>query len=651
MANPKMFARIRCVCRVILLATIFQMLGSCGGGSGASGSLVTFEPAILDTLALSGESATYIFSVKPNISVLTGDVYAVLFDDRGVVEPDFRLSSGWDGTFRATFHIAKTLPEGTHTGSLRIQLCRDPACASIYPGSPVSLPYNILILPSVPTMSLAVALPPVTQMVGEPGTLKMTVSPASRFPRPYYFAVADTDGAMAVALTNVRNLEGGAELTVTLPAGLPVGESDRSLTVHLCVDAACTRFASLTPFVVPYRLRVVADQRPPLVGGAPDWETTQGNYARSGYVPLTVDPARISRRWLWQGPNATTTQPSRGLVTMNGKALVLSEATTDNPQARLVAIDEASGDEAWRIDLPNTYIGSPLSASAGHVYFLDVDSTPRTWLASHAIADGSNNYRVAYDAVRSVTGAPVVSNGKIFAGYERSGGNGGVVIFSAGTGGAEYYRNFGYPTGGNFAAALLGNVAYAGSSTSIFGFDITSNSQIAYVQNIPHGMTNSFPVVGSSDSLLFLSRTRESFSYGYTTTNYLMRYGVSAASITWTLEGRFESTPVVHDGVFYISNNETRRIEARSEADGTLLWHWSPHPGVSRFAGISNGNGNLVLTDNVLFFCADGVTWGLDLASREVVFNHEHAGRLAVSANGILYVASPGDRVAAFNLR
>jgi outer membrane protein assembly factor BamB len=84
-------------------------------------------------------------------------------------------------------------------------------------------------------------------------------------------------------------------------------------------------------------------------------------------------------------------------------------------------------------------------------------------------------------------------------------------------------------------------------------------------------------------------------------------------------------------------------VEARNEADGALLWIWVPPEGTA--------SGPIVVTDNLAFVSTSANTYAIDLASHRQVWSYPAAGSLALSSQGILFIARGDGRVSAVAMR
>jgi outer membrane protein assembly factor BamB len=113
--------------------------------------------------------------------------------------------------------------------------------------------------------------------------------------------------------------------------------------------------------------------------------------------------------------------------------------------------------------------------------------------------------------------------------------------------------------------------------------------------------------------------------------------------------GLYPATPAYHAAIIYIANNNPLQLEARSEADGSLLWSWTP-PQDAYFTS------EVLITNNLAFICTNLATYAVDTQTHELVWSYPLTGRLALSASGVLYIAvgqpSPGpSSVTAINVK
>jgi hypothetical protein len=83
----------------------------------------------------------------------------------------------------------------------------------------------------------------------------------------------------------------------------------------------------------------------------------------------------------------------------------------------------------------------------------------------------------------------------------------------------------------------------------------------------------------------------------------------------------------------YATNNNPVRLEARAEADGSLLWSWVP-PQAGDITFVSE----TLLTNTMIFVSTNLATYGIDAVTHQAVWSYPLVGKLALSRSGILYI-------------
>jgi outer membrane protein assembly factor BamB len=121
----------------------------------------------------------------------------------------------------------------------------------------------------------------------------------------------------------------------------------------------------------------------------------------------------------------------------------------------------------------------------------------------------------------------------------------------------------------------------------------------------------------------------------------LISFSLSARSIGYALAGNFRGQPTVANGVVYVANGA--QVEARKESDGSLQWSWAPPDGPPA--------GPMIATKNLLLVSTAANTYAVDLASHVQVWTYPAGGALALSAQGILFVAQSSGKLTAVSMR
>ena len=225
--------------------------GNNGGGSGPSTPVatpaLTFTPATVTAAVSAGTSQTLsvVASVaRPADFANAGSVFAFITDSTGAILPTAQLIRDSDTQYHAVLQSAPTLTVGNHKGSFDVRLCRDSACAGQFPGSPMTLPYDITVLPPGPLTFSAVAAMPLTAtaQLGSPAPAGTTIAIGAAG-RSW---TAGTGGAGWLKLSATSG-SGDATLTVNYDAtGLAVGSYSGAVTVQASDGQSATLPAALT---------------------------------------------------------------------------------------------------------------------------------------------------------------------------------------------------------------------------------------------------------------------------------------------------------------------------------------------------------------------------------------------------------------------
>jgi hypothetical protein len=147
-----------------------------------------------------------------------------------------------------------------------------------------------------------------------------------------------------------------------------------------------------------------------------------------------------------------------------------------------------------------------------------------------------------------------------------------------------------------------------------------------------HSMYGS-PVIGAPGSVVATNT-------GNAASNELIDFDIATSSIRWHVPGPFRGNPAYQAGVFYALTGSPKcspslvpvALEARSEADGSLLWSWA-----APASDVIQSQSDVLLTNSLVFVSTDSATYAIDLTTHQVAWTLDYPGRLAISDRGVLY--------------
>jgi hypothetical protein len=517
-------------------------------------------------------------------------------------------------------------PAGTYSGTVDFYACKDEGCSALVPGSPFKLPYTVTVQGPPPPQ---VTPNPISVSVeaNDAKTIDLSVTVAST--RSLGVGVNDAAGRFSTQveqLSMIGNLRTVRISTVAIPTP---GSYTGSLSVFLCETSPCTPAAQLpgTQASVPYTLSVTAAvllQPVPTASGLPEWETFQGTESHSGFVPVTLDPARFSSRWSWTPPFGSS---ALSPVTAGSGKVVVTASGYFGP-ASVFAVNESDGSLAWRHDFGSIFAANHPAVWGGRV-FVATSGHEDTAMWSLDLANGGVLFRTNFASQWEHYLAPTVAGGYV---YTNGGYYGGMYSFKANTGSQRWFA--GLNQYDLWTPAVDGNYAYAYTGYEFTVVNRLTGSPFGTVTNPDFNWLgyalNIAPVLPGDGSALVVDGV-----YSAAHPNHLIRYVVTGSGEGWRADGSFVSNPVVANGLVYVLNAAANRLEVRDLATGTMQWTW-----VVPSAQESLPVGNLVLTNNLIFLTTNAATYAIDLATHAPVWSIARTGDLALSSNRVLYIAS-----------
>ena len=454
------------------------------------------------------------------------------------------------------------------------------------------------------------------------------------------YAKASDEGGVFSAPVMVNASGGSYVLELATLSSANTGHHTGQVVVSLCQDAVCSVPQALPDVVVNYTIDVL----PPdgawpgdhltalsLIQGAPEWATFQGNAAHTGYVPVTLDPNRFGTRWQISVPNFLYFNGRFNLATVTTEGGNFYMAGANAVTARR----EYDGSTLWSYSfdgLPYPSVNPP-AVSNGIVY-VAAGQQSSTYMFALDAGNGSKLLQSAMSSQWRNYLAPTVGPSGVYA---NAGSTGGLYAFDF-QGNQLYFASTAQQS--TWTPALDSDSVYAYTGDALRVFDpvlgtlkttIGDPTFTNYIYEI-----GGSAVLGAANSV-FAAAYGNSFLNGGAIGNSLVHFNLQSDIVDWTSKGDYPSTPAYDSGIVYAANNNPLRVEARSEADGTLLWYWTPPA-----SGDTGFLSEVLLTQNSVIVSTNLSTYAIDRSTHHAVWSYPAAGNLALSPNGILYIEGYG---------
>jgi hypothetical protein len=451
-------------------------------------------------------------------------------------------------------------------------------------------------------------------------------------------AFASDPGGVFGAPVKVSTSGGNHVLELATLTSVAAGTRAGRAVVRLCRDPDCTTPLPMPRVLVDYRVRLLAtdgawpgDHLTALspLAGAPDWTTHQGNAAHTGFVPVTVDPDRFDTRWQLTVPALVYGTSNLGAVTIEGGRVFQA-----SPNA-VTARREHDGSALWTYSFAGLpYPSSNPPAVSNGVVYVAAGQQSSTFLFALDAADGSVRFRSGMSSQWENYLAPTVGPAGV---YTNAGTYGGLYAFDL-----QGTPLFAGPTAqqSTWTPAVDATSVYAYTGDALRVFDPVSGVLKATItdptfSNYIYEIGGS-AVLGAPQSVFaaaYANRVLNGGSIG----NSLVHFNLRTNTVDWSIPGVYAATPAYDGGVVYAVNNNPLRLEARAESSGALLWSWTPPAsGDVEFAS------EVLLTRNAVFVSTNQSTYAIDRVSRRTMWSYPAAGNLALSRNGVLYIAKQG---------
>lgn len=356
-----------------------------------------------------------------------------------------------------------------------------------------------------------------------------------------------------------------------------------------------------------------------------DWATFQGNPQHTGFVPGTIDPVSFHPLWTVTPAAGTALNP---VTAAAGKVFVTTNAYFG--QQMIAVLDAQTGAQKWARNFGQIHGVHPPAYDNGRVY-VTTSGHEDSYLWAFDAETGTVMFRSAYGNQWSRYFAPTVVGGTV---YMAGGYYDGMYAFRASDGGQQWFANLNQYDQWTPAVSNGQVFAYTGSYSPKLTVADAATGATAYEIPDPHFSWNGWsmdvaPVVTASGHVVA------------TQGNRLLSFDLAGRQVGWEQTATYRGNPTAAGDVLYVFNNN--QVEARRESDGGLLWVWVPPTG--------NPVGTAIATRNLLFVSTANTTYALDLAARKVTWSHPAGGLLALSKDGILFIAQSNGALTAIAVR
>ncbi|MDD1750618.1 MAG: PQQ-binding-like beta-propeller repeat protein, partial [Methanothrix sp.] len=485
------------------------------------------------------------------------------------------------------------------------------------------------------TMALMSTMTPTTGSIqvveGEVGQLAFTVTVTGAASNPIVPVVNIDQPVLAMQGAVDTSVANQYTIHLTTPSTLEPGAYQGEISFRLCSDATCSTVYAGGQQSFAYTVTVTLS----------DWATFQRDESHTGFVNAQLDPARFAKIWTWSRP-AGDPEPIGGInsvATGAGKVFVAKDIYFG--QGALYALNEADGTVSWTYSLGPMASEGPPAFANGSVYVPSTDQAENCVIWAVDAALGTYQFKMPSTCQWSNFFAPTAFGGSVLHTSQAG------VVYSYST--ANGSLQWSAPAGAYDQTTPAVDAQYAyqyGSSSGSPVLDVFDRTTGASVASISDPFSTGFsgysmfsaPMLGASgDAVVFsgggFSGRAASSSEQYDS-RVLVSYNVAGKAYAWRSANAYLTHPAIANGVIYAARNAPAALDALSEADGHVLWSWTPPTGNISF------HRNIVVTRNLVFVSTDANVYAIDLSTHQSVWQYDQPGMLAISGNSTLYITT-----------
>ncbi len=595
----------------------------------------------------SGGQTTFTLTITVSLSAPSGLSYPtpIMFQVNAPIVP---VTSTVQGII-ASYSVVPALPPGVNLDPASGTISGTPTTAqgaAVYKITAQNAAGSASANVSIAIVTLTVSPGRISRLVaqGTPVSIAITLTPVDFSFSGTLYATATGTAAFSTPVTVGAPSGGTYPLTLTTSATANVGQYADNLVLNLCGDPACATPQPLRAISIPYNIHVLASNGPwpgnnltalSAWPGVADWSMFQANAAHTGYVDVALDPNQFTTRW--QGPligngglGGSNYPNNMTLTTSKGVFFVASGNL-------LYARNESDASVVWSYDLSGLQYPSTNPPSvANDIVYMAAGQQGSTYMFALNASDGSLVFKSPMSSQWEHYLAPTVGSSGV---YTDAGTYGGLYGFQPS--GTQLFFDA-TAMQDEWTPAVDASYVYAYTGNALYIVDPVTGAQ--HLQIADPTFTNYLYEIGGSVVLgapghAFAAAYENSLLNGCGIGNALLGFNTTAGTVDWEVPGCFPSTPAYHAGLLYVANQTPLRLEVRSEADGSLQWSWTPP-----LAGDTNFESEVLLTRNMAFVSTNNAVYGIDTTTHKAVWSYPTNGgaRLAISANGVLYLQNGG---------
>lgn len=460
-------------------------------------------------------------------------------------------------------------------------------------------------------------------------------------------------------------------LTLLTNPETTAGKYSGNIIVNVCGDSRCDTRIGGSPFSLAYDITVDSHtnltQLTPVLNGT-DWSTYRGNNQHTGHTPVTLDANNFSLRWIKRIEKDESSSPRQHEFGLSGISnLVAAEGNvyfthTTNDSTAITALSETDGSTSWsHTSISNNYSDPAYNDSYVYVvadkYDSDLEALIPVLAPYHAATGIAQQTTPLANRALRLHGQPIMgatfSSDSAFVVLAHA-----VIATSLSDDALKWEHQFdsltySAPVIVDSDVVLYGYKREDGDhNIGVYTLSESSGDQLNYVQDDISINQNTWfrydshttPILTGDGDLLITTITDDDHTsdrmvrlYNPIQQNFTANSDVSTRSRT-----NINSQPVYGlDSVYVLTGfNGQARAYNKSLSSSEII-----------STPFSGGITDLAATNTHLFMSTDAAVYAIDLNNLQVVWTYNAgAEKIAISKNGILYLARFDSRIAAINL-